>query len=458
MDRQGFRGQERYAYTSADANQFSLQGSRLGVSGMSHANLHAPAGPSHFGQAQPQLGQMQSQPHLSKAGRTQVQASQRVEAHRVQVTKPAPADRKVEGFSMNRTGTAARETRPEESRGVEEEYIHNLQQQVYYLELEISMQKDREKELASKMGGIDAGPLTENLVILKSKYSKLEDDLQARLDALTTENRELMGKNHALSIALDRNSEDISARLKELEDETRHFDLEGEKYRKAISTATAQKEESHKKLGETTKERDLLKAYAGEVRIKIDRLSSQIETQADKIEQAERFQEQLLSEKNAQVVELTESLAKAEEDLKNSSSVHRLQEKLNMLTQQRQEVEMERDNAANRIKSLQYSKELVEKSCQNLLLEKREMDSRLDDLRLCLDRERTQQEILLTNKLREREKKEMSIAQQTVEDAQRDAQYHSQALKQKINENADLFETKTKLTFDIEESKEKLSQ
>ncbi len=40
-----------------------------------------------------------------------------------------------------------------QTKGVEEDYIQNLQKQVYYLELEMKLMKDREIDTKNKVGG-----------------------------------------------------------------------------------------------------------------------------------------------------------------------------------------------------------------------------------------------------------------------------------------------------------------
>ncbi|CAG9319355.1 unnamed protein product [Blepharisma stoltei] len=373
------------------------------------------------------------------------------------VRKAPPNDPKLEGFSATKTKKTTFIDKPQETgKPIEEEYIKNLQQQLYYLEMEIKLTKEQSKERAGKfMGGLEAGPLTENMVVLKSKYQKIQKDLEAKIDSLQNENRELMGRNQAFQTNLNRAIDDKSELQAKLREDTEHFDIDGEKYRKAITATIFQKEESAKKLGESTKERDLAKTYASETRIKLDRQATQIQALEDKVAQAEIFNNKLIEEKNKQLIELQDRLFKLEEDLKNQSTMTFLSDRLGYLNYQKQEVELERDNLLNKIKALKHTKQMIEKACRQAAADKRDLQNQVEDMKMDMEREKTQQEALLTKRLKEREKKELSIANQNVEDARRDSQYHMDNLKIKINENNELIEIKNQLTYDTAEIKGK---
>ena len=65
----------------------------------------------------------------------------------------------------------------------EDEYIASLQKQVYYLELEMKLMKDRELETKNKVGGYevlfrDGVPLNEHFLALKTKYTNEKNILK----------------------------------------------------------------------------------------------------------------------------------------------------------------------------------------------------------------------------------------------------------------------------------------
>ena len=85
----------------------------------------------------------------------------------------------------------------------EDDYIASLQKQVYYLELEMKLMKDRELDTKNKVGGYevlfrDGVPLNENFLALKTKYKNERDvyekkiyDLTTNIDNTTKENENL---------------------------------------------------------------------------------------------------------------------------------------------------------------------------------------------------------------------------------------------------------------------------
>ena len=107
-------------------------------------------------------------------------------------------------------GTAASANLPKKERyppltqkSKEDDYISSLQKQVYYLELEMKLMKDRELDTKNKIGGYevlfrDGVPLNENFLALKTKYKNERDqfekiilDLNTTIDNTNKENENL---------------------------------------------------------------------------------------------------------------------------------------------------------------------------------------------------------------------------------------------------------------------------
>ena len=88
----------------------------------------------------------------------------------------------------------------------EDDYISSLQKQVYYLELEMKLMKDRELDTKNKIGGYevlfrDGVPLNENFLALKTKYKNERDtfekiilDLNTTIDNTNKENENLQNQ------------------------------------------------------------------------------------------------------------------------------------------------------------------------------------------------------------------------------------------------------------------------
>lgn len=379
-----------------------------------------------------------------------------LEPKRVTVTKPAASDTKLEGFSLSKPKAFESTHSLSNNKPIEEDFINNLQQQIYLTEMEIKLIKDQEAARANKfMGGLDAGPLTENLVMLKGKYKRIQDDLQGKIDELAHENRELQAKNSTANINYSRFLEDIKDFDLKLAQEREYFDKESEKYRKAISTTSFFKEENAKILTDSTKARDLAKAYTGETRIKIERQGSLILSLEEKLSNEENFKVKSIEEKNKQILSLQDKLFQLREDLKNNSTLGIVQEKLTFLNANKQEVEMERDNLVNRIKTLKQSKVMISKAASQLQLDKRTLINQVEECKLQMDREKSQQELILTQKMKQKEEKDLKNNKTLLEDTRKENEYIMSLLKSIISSNTELSEERTQLHYDIEELKEK---
>ena len=100
-----------------------------------------------------------------------------------------------------------------EQTGVTEEYIDNLQHQIYMLEMELKLMKDREIESKKKLGGIetmfrDGIPLNEHFFALKIKYKKESQEYDSQIKLLCSEIEKVKS-----------DTEDLKMRNQHLQDE-----------------------------------------------------------------------------------------------------------------------------------------------------------------------------------------------------------------------------------------------
>jgi hypothetical protein len=109
-------------------------------------------------------------------------------------------DKKLEGFSTAKTRELKTRTNKsgDPNTLIEDEYIHNLQQQIYFLELESKLLKEKERERGGFLLDAEAGPLSENLYSLRGKYRTMEQELQAKITEYANDNRELYTKYQSL--------------------------------------------------------------------------------------------------------------------------------------------------------------------------------------------------------------------------------------------------------------------
>ena len=94
----------------------------------------------------------------------------------------------------------------------EDDYISSLQKQVYYLELEMKLMKDRELETKNKVGGYevlfrDGVPLNENFLALKTKYKNERDNFENAINDLNNNINDTENENQNLKIQIDQTNQ-----------------------------------------------------------------------------------------------------------------------------------------------------------------------------------------------------------------------------------------------------------
>jgi uncharacterized protein (DUF3084 family) len=142
---------------------------------------------------------------------------------------------------------------------------------------------------------------------------------------------------------------------------------------------------------------------------------------------------------------------KLKEDMIQNTTVRTLEDTIRNLTQSKNELELERDNLLNRTRSLEYTKDLIEKACTQLNGEKRQLAAKVEELKQELDKERMYQEALLNKKVRDKENRELMIATQKIEDARKETQFHITQMQVKIGEYNRIEEEKTQLHYDLQD-------
>lgn len=103
----------------------------------------------------------------------------------------------------------------------EDDYITNLQKQIYYLELEMKLMRDRELETKNKIGGYeilfrDGVPLNEHFLALKTKYTSEKDVYEKKILEHTQEIQNIENENKYLQQEIDnsnKNYYDLSEKL-----------------------------------------------------------------------------------------------------------------------------------------------------------------------------------------------------------------------------------------------------
>ena len=138
-------------------------------------------------------------------------------------------DKKFEGYSNLKGAHDKQQKRiqkgaqSEMAKGLEEEYILNLQKQIVLMEHEIKLLKDREVDQKNKASGYetllrDGIPLNEHFLALKNKFNNEQDLLKKNIEHMEEEIRQEENankqRNHKIEI-LKREYDEISSKYKD---------------------------------------------------------------------------------------------------------------------------------------------------------------------------------------------------------------------------------------------------
>ncbi len=113
----------------------------------------------------------------------------------------------------------------------EDDYISSLQKQVYYLELEMKLMKDRELETKNKVGGFevlfrDGVPLNENFLALKTKYKNERDNFENTINNLNDNINNTEEENENLKMQIDQTNQNYFNLIKQLHDYSTNYQEE----------------------------------------------------------------------------------------------------------------------------------------------------------------------------------------------------------------------------------------
>jgi len=150
-------------------------------------------------------------------------------------------DRKYEGYSVGGPKGHITRGRKDGKEGVkdkklDEEFIHNLHQHIYYLEMQLKLLYSlffnlyrKDKDIESKKGGLDALfrdgiPLNENFLALKNRYKKEQKELDDRITSIEKEVSAISSSNAEIERKIGRIQGDCDQLVKqnEKDSEIRH--------------------------------------------------------------------------------------------------------------------------------------------------------------------------------------------------------------------------------------------
>ena len=145
--------------------------------------------------------------------------------------RDAANDKKIKKTNSSAKLPIIKNQKFEESSKIENEFIENLKKQIYFMEMELKLMKEREREIA-KSGGFtqlfndDKDPAI-HIQQLKVKYANMRKKMEDQILILNDKKREVTGENVSLKAKLANSQKfELEAynKLKELEN-NKHNDL-----------------------------------------------------------------------------------------------------------------------------------------------------------------------------------------------------------------------------------------
>ena len=118
-----------------------------------------------------------------------------------------PKKQKTLNSSLPVLTNPRKKTGNEETKQIENEFIDNLKKQIYFMEMELKLMKEREHEI-QKSGGFtqlfnDERDSTQHIMQLKSKYANMQKNMKNEIEYLNDKKREITGLNVSLKAKLD---------------------------------------------------------------------------------------------------------------------------------------------------------------------------------------------------------------------------------------------------------------
>ena len=142
------------------------------------------------------------------------------------IGNPRAISNSIHGTTLSANLPKKEKYPPLTQKSKEDDYISSLQKQVYYLELEMKLMKDRELDTKNKIGGYevlfrDGVPLNENFLALKTKYKNERDSFEKIILDLTTTIDNTNKENDNLNLQIEQTNKnyfDLLQKLKETEE------------------------------------------------------------------------------------------------------------------------------------------------------------------------------------------------------------------------------------------------
>ena len=135
-----------------------------------------------------------------------------------------------------------------------------------------------------------------------------------------------------------------------------------DRMKKVLNSETSAKDDLMKRITDVCKEKDLNQNWANDLRLKFNKQDLTISKTQQKIAEIEEFKNQIVEEKNRKISELQADTSKLEAEIKGNKTLTNVLKEIEETIKVIDQLSIERDNLTNKVRSLEFSKDLIDKT------------------------------------------------------------------------------------------------
>jgi Chromosome segregation ATPases len=308
---------------------------------------------------------------------------------------------------------------------IEDEYIKNLQQQIAYMELELKLLKEKELEAKASVSQIDkffndGVPLNENILALKNQYNYIKKELENKIDDINEKRGTEVKLTNDLKTQYERNTARLKDLVAEIEAKTQEFDKQMAELRMAYLNEKHRRSELEDEL---RKLEVLFRAKTDEnlkMTRELEREAILVDNKKEKMVNFRAKTLKDLEEKDKWITSLQDDLEAIRAKAAINPEVTFLEKEIKELNQKITRCEKESFTAQMRVKEMQ---ELLKDRSKEREIEgdhKRTLIAKINQVKSRIDEENKVNELVIQQKVKEKEDKEMREIKKRIEEIKRE--------------------------------------
>ena len=298
---------------------------------------------------------------------------------------------------------------------LDDEFIHNLHQHIYYLEMQLKLLKD--KDIESKKGGLDALfrdgiPLNEHFLALKNRYKKEKKELEEQTVAVEKQIADTSMNNVSVARKIEMITEEYEQLTKQTDSTSQLKYNKEREFRGKLFDENRQAMDLKERLDKKAKELSQLKssnAYMLRIQEK-NKMFGENKEEKDLLE-AERKNNEMIEHYLKKAIEAGIELETRKRQYDDMSLIKTLDEENTELIKSEATLNRELAVAKGKISELENLRELNIKYIEEEAAQKRRLLKERDFLQKELDHKSKLKEEELKQALQEKEQSQISELQ-----------------------------------------------